>query len=103
MTNMTQFREALITGSWRCGSTVLNRSLMQLPGIFGWIEETSLVKLTAPPAEWQEGQWVRSPLSMLGLHPAALLAYPQLPSAFSFAPISPPFLDRKTLNIFDLL
>jgi hypothetical protein len=53
-----QYRSALITGSWRCGSTALNRSLMQHPGIFGWIEETSFCKLNVPPAGWQEGQWV---------------------------------------------
>jgi hypothetical protein len=36
----------------------LNRSLIQHPGIFGWVKETNFCKLTTPPEGWKEGQWV---------------------------------------------
>jgi hypothetical protein len=31
---------------------------MQHPGIFGWIEETTSIRLGSPPEGWREGQWV---------------------------------------------
>jgi hypothetical protein len=45
---MTPFRTALIAGSWRCGSTVLNRSLMQHSAIFGWNEESDFYQKKVP-------------------------------------------------------
>ena len=53
-----QFRTVIMTGSWRCGSTALNLSLIQHPGIFGWIEETNFLKVVRAPDGWKEGQWI---------------------------------------------
>jgi hypothetical protein len=53
---MAKRHKAFIGGSWRCGSTALNLSLIQHPSISGWREEHS--NFNEVPSDWDGERWV---------------------------------------------
>ena len=100
---MAKRHKAFIGGSWRCGSTALNLSLIQHPSISGWREEHS--NFNEVPSDWDGERWVlyKDPQASLriGAVAASILtaAYHMLKVGSLYHDLGPDRVDRRAKTV----